>query len=62
MAALLVPFGNCVEVLNPTVVSPILLEGMKVAFTYVRNLEDSDFKDKVLIAPFMCLASVGLIT
>jgi len=49
MAALLAPFGNCVDVLNPTVVSPILSEGMKMAVAYVKNLEDSDFKDKVIL-------------
>lgn len=47
MSALMAPFGNCVDVLNPTVVSPILSEGMKLAFNYVKNLEESDFKDKV---------------
>jgi hypothetical protein len=58
MAALLVPFGNCVEVLNPTVVSPILSEGMMVAFTYVRNLEESDFKDKVITEHLHVLCEV----
>ena len=48
MAALLVPFGNCVELLNPTVVHPILSDGMKTAFSYVRGLEEADFKDKVI--------------
>ena len=50
MAALLSPFGNCVDVLNAPVVSPILLEGIKKAVSYVKNLEDADFKDKVSIS------------
>ena len=47
MAALLAPFGKCVDVLNPTVFQPLLVDGLKMTFNYAKNLDNSDFKDKV---------------
>ena len=47
MAALLAPFGNCVDVLNPVVFQPLLIDGLKMTFNYAKNLDNSDFKDKV---------------
>jgi len=47
MAALLAPFGNCVEILNPTVFQPLLVDGLKMTFNYAKNLDNSEFKDKV---------------
>ena len=47
MAALLAPFGKCVDVLNPAVFQPLLVDGLKMTFNYAKNLDNSDFKDKV---------------
>jgi len=47
MAALLAPFGNCVDVLNPTVFQPLLVDGLKMTFNYAKNLDNTEFKDKV---------------
>jgi len=47
MAALLAPFGNCVDVLNPAVFQPLLVDGLKMTFNYAKNLDNSEFKDKV---------------
>lgn len=52
IAALLAPFGNCVDVLNPVVIKSLLEDGMKVAFNYVKNLVEADFKDKVCWLPW----------
>jgi len=52
MASLLAPFGNCVDVLNPAVFQPLLVDGLKMTFNYAKNLDDSDFKDKVCTAEF----------
>ena len=50
MAALLAPFGNCVDVLNPAVFQPLLVDGLKMTFNYAKNLDNSDFRDKVCTA------------
>jgi len=47
MAALLAPFGNCADVLNPAVFQPLLGDGLKMTFNYAKNLDNSEFKDKV---------------
>jgi len=47
MAALLAPFGNCADVLNPAVFQPLLVDGLKMTFNYAKNLDNSEFKDKV---------------
>jgi len=49
MAALLAPFGNCVDVLNPAVFQPLLVDGLKMTFNYAKNLDNSEFKDKVCL-------------
>jgi len=60
MAALLAPFGNCVDVLNPAVFQPLLVDGLKMTFNYAKNLDNCDFKDKVCTAEFGLLNYVEL--
>lgn len=47
MAALLKPLGNCAELLNKTIVCPLLHNCMEKAVNYVTTLGDNDLKHKV---------------
>ena len=47
MAALLQPFGNCAEYLNPKVMQVVFAPGMEKAVRYVQELEENDLKEKV---------------
>ena len=38
----------CAEFLNPEVVRNVLANGMDKSIKYVQNLEEKDFKEKVL--------------
>ena len=51
MAALLQPVGVCSEYLNPLRVATFLGPVSKRTLTYVRELADSDLKQKVRIEP-----------
>lgn len=47
MAAILEPLGNCAELLNPSVVCPILISCMDRSVMFVTTLEDGDFVNQV---------------
>ncbi|XP_064624443.1 ubiquitin carboxyl-terminal hydrolase 24-like isoform X2 [Lineus longissimus] len=46
ISALLQPFGQCVDFLNPKVVEPMLAPGMEGAVRFVQDLKENDLKEK----------------
>lgn len=47
MAALLKPFGNCAELLNKSIVLPLLSKCIERSVNYVKSIKDGDLKNKV---------------
>lgn len=49
LAALFEPLGNCAELLNQSVVKPLLSNGMEMALKYAEGLQETSFKEKVIV-------------